>query len=120
MAQTLGLIDVIWKGRQIPVESGSKLLLGGLQNTGVTTGRRHDYAQSFAPSKITAVTNLFQGQSWSDIYDPSPGELQVQCDTGQSYIFSDAFMTERPEGTGGEGGKLELVWEAGAFEEVIG
>jgi hypothetical protein len=47
------------------------------------------------------------------------GELQVICDTGQTYVFADAFLTDRPEMTSGEGGKIELKWAAGAPEELL-
>ncbi|QIB34747.1 phage tail tube protein [Ancylobacter pratisalsi] len=117
--QSLGIIDIIWKGRKIDIEPGAKLLLGGLQNKGVTTGRKRKRVSEFKESIVTCTTTLDRGQSASDIYDPVEGELQVQCDTGQTYTFADAFMTERPEYSGGEGGKATIKWEGGDYEEIV-
>ena len=34
--QTLGIIDIVWRGRNIPVKQGAKFTVGGIQNTVVT------------------------------------------------------------------------------------
>lgn len=120
MAQVLGIIDIVWRGRNIPVEKGARLRLGGIQNAPVTFGRKVGRAQEFVGSEITATTNLERGQSLGSLLDPGEGELQVLCDTGQTYSWSDAFLGERPEATGGEGGKIELKWHGGEPDEVIG
>lgn len=119
MAQTLGIIDITWRGRNIPVEKGAKLKLGGIKNNPVTYGRKVGRAQEFMASEITATTHLERGQSYANIYSAGEGELQVICDTGQTFTFPDAFLVEIPEITGGEGGKIELQWQAGDYEEVI-
>lgn len=119
MPQVLGIIDIIWQGRNIPVEKGAKLKLGGLKNNPVVYGRRVGRAQEYVPSEIEAVTVLERGQKFKELYGPGEGELQVQCDTGQSYVFPDAFLTDQIEMTGGEGGKLSLKWAAGDYEEIL-
>lgn len=120
MAQTLGIIDIYWREEKLAVEKGAKVKLGGLKNNAVITGRQVHRAQEMEASEITAVIALRRGQSLVAIYgDGSEGQLQVLCDTGQTFVFSDAFLSNRPEATGGEGGKVELVWMAGEGEEVI-
>jgi len=118
--QTLGIIDIVWKGQKIPVEKGAKLRIGGMKQNVVTAGRRVGHANEFQPSEVTATTWLAKGQSFKALYSTGEGELQVLCDSGQTYIFSDAFLEgDRPEITGGEGGKIELKWAAGEPEEVL-
>ncbi|GGG31012.1 hypothetical protein GCM10010964_18690 [Caldovatus sediminis] len=117
--QLLGIVDIVWQGRRIPVEKGAKLKLGGLKNNAIPYGRQVGRAQEFEPSEITATTHLRRGQRFSDLYAVDEGELQVICDTGQTYVFADAFLTDRPEMTSGEGGKIELKWAAGAPEELL-
>ena len=118
--QTLGIVDIYWRGRNIPVEKGAKLKLCGIKNNVVTYGRGVARAQEFQGSEITATTNLERGQSLLDLLDPGEDELQVICDTGQSFIWHDAFLEgDRPDATGGEGGKIELKWAAGEPEEII-
>ena len=120
MADTLGLIDVVWKGAKLYVERGAKLKLGGMKNNPVIRGRRVDRAQEFEASEVTATIALERGQRLLDVVgDGSEGELQCLCDTGQTYVFPDAFLTNRPEMTGGEGGKIELMWAAGEAEELL-
>jgi len=119
--QVLGIIDIYWRGRNIPVEKGAKLRLGGIKNNAVTYGRGVGRAQEYQGSEITATTHAERGQSILDLLDPGEGELQAVCDTGQTYVWDDAFLEgDRPEATGGEGGKIDLKWAAGEPQEIIG
>lgn len=120
MAQVLGIVDIVWKGVNIPVEKGAKVKLGGLRNNPVIYGRRVDRAQEFVASEISATTALRRDQRYTDLFTVEEGELQVHCDTGQTFVFADAFMTDPPELTGGEGGKAELKWQAGNYQEILG
>lgn len=120
MSQVLGIIEIIWKGKKIPVEKGAKLKLGGIKNNVVVYGRKAGRAQEFVNSEVTATTHLERGKSFRDLYSVEDGELQVICDTGQTYTFPDAFIVDGPpELTGGEGGKAELKWAAGDYEEIM-
>ncbi|MEO0374255.1 MAG: phage tail tube protein [Cyanobacteria bacterium P01_A01_bin.17] len=116
---TLGIVDIVWRGRNIPVEKGAKIKIGGIQNTAVNYGRQIGRAQEFVGTEVTATTNLERGQRWGNTWDPNEGELQVVCDTGQTFVMDDAFLTERPDITGGEGGKIELQWMASTPEEIL-
>ena len=58
MAETLGIVDVVWRGQNIDAE-----------------------------------------RQW--------------------YTAPEAFLTNRPEMTGGEGGKIELKWVFGECEELL-
>lgn len=119
MAQTLGVVDIVWRGQKVPVEKGAKLKLGGLKNNVVTMADGVDRAQEFEPSEVTATTSLRRGQRLSDLFGTAEGELQVRCDTGQTFVWFDAFVTNRPEATGGEGGKVEIKWSGGEPEEIL-
>jgi hypothetical protein len=119
MAQAVGLIDIVWKGKQIPVEKGATILLGGMKNNPIVVNRQVDRSQEFVGSEINATTTFRKGTSAVDLFDPGEGELQVKCDTGQTYIFPEAFLTIRPTITGGDGGKVKLTWSAGEGEELI-
>lgn len=118
MAQVLGIVDILWQGRNIPVEKGAKLKLGGITNNAVVYGQRVGRAQEFKGSEVEAVTALERGQKFKELYGVGAGELQVQCDTGQTFTFPDAFLTDQRELTGGEGGKIPLKWSAGDYEEI--
>ncbi|WP_054310512.1 phage tail tube protein [Mesorhizobium sp. 1M-11] len=117
--QTLGIVDIVWRGRNIPVEKGAKIKVGGIKNNPVHYGRKTARAQEYEGTEVTATTNLERGQRYGNLWDPGEGELQVVCDTGQTFVVGDAFLTDHPELTGGEGGKLELKWAGSAPEEVL-
>lgn len=120
MAQTLGIIEILWRGNKVPVEKGSSFRLGGLKNNAVVTGRAVDRAQEMEPSEIKGITKLERGKRLLDIIGSGDeGELQVLADTGHTYIWPDAFLTNRPTATSGEGGKVELIWMGGEAEELI-
>lgn len=119
MAQTLGIVDVVWRGERLKVDKGSKLKLGGLKSNPVARARSMDHADEFEGSEISATIQMERGKSVLAIYATRTGELQVICDTGQTYVWTDAFLSNRPEATGGEGGKIELKWMAGEPEELL-
>jgi Phage tail tube protein len=119
MAQVLGIVDVVWNGRNIPVEKGAKLKLGGIRNKAVVYGRKVGRAQEFMQSEVSATTVLERGQNFTRLYGIGEAELQVLCDTGQTFVFKDAFLTGDRELTGDEGGKVTLTWAAGAYKEIM-
>lgn len=119
MAQTLGLISVIWRGTNVPVEKGGTVTLGGLLQKEVITGMQVDYANEMTASHVTASSRLKRGDSLLSLYSPGQGELQVLCDTGQSYVWPDAFLAVMPKFTAGDGGKVALEWKAGIPQEVL-
>lgn len=117
--QTLGIIDITWRGRRLDVEKGAKLMLGGIKNNPVTFGRMVGRAQEFVASEITATVPFRRGQSIGDVFAVTEGELIAECDTGQIFTWADAFLVDRPTLTGGEGGKIELKWQAGEAQELL-
>ncbi|MBD8554919.1 phage tail tube protein [Rhizobium sp. CFBP 8762] len=120
MAQVLGIVDIVWQGRTIPVEKGAKFRTGGIKNTAVTYGRTVARAQEFQGSEVTATTHLEKGMRLSSLLTPGDGELQVRCDTGQTFVINGAFLVDDlPEVTGGEGGKIELKWAGPEAEEIL-
>lgn len=118
MAQSVGIIDLVWRGKRISVEKGAKVKLGGIQNKTVEYGRGAARSQEFVASTVECTTILLKGQKASDLYTTEEGELQVQMDTGQTIVAYAAWMTDRPDVTGGEGGKVPLKWAFGDYEEV--
>lgn len=118
--QTLGIIDIVWRGKQIPVKQGAKFTPGGIKNNRVTYGRKVGRAQEFQGSEVKATSNFERGQRWGNLWDPGEGELQVVCDTGQTFVVGDAFFEgDIPEITGGEDGQFELTWAGSAAEEIL-
>lgn len=104
----LGIIDAIWNGTKIPLEKGAKFNPGGMKQNVVIAGRQVDCAGEMTASMLDGTTWLQAGQKLGDILPTGKGELQVICDTGQVFIVPDAFRTDVPDITGGEGGKVPV------------
>ena len=117
--QLLGIQEIVWRGQKLAVEKGSKLTLGGIKNNAVVFGRQVGRAQEFEPTEVEVTIPLKRGMRITDVFVQGEGELQVLCDTGQTYAWPDAFITNRPEMTGGEGGKISVKWSAGEAEEIL-
>ena len=108
MTQVLGIIDAVWIGRKIPLEKGAKFNPGGIKNNVVIAGRQVGRSGEMTASMLDGVTWLAAGQKLGDILPAGEGELQVICDTGQVFVVPDAFRTDVPDVTGGEGGKVPV------------
>lgn len=117
-SQVLGIIELFWNGSIVPVEPGGSFTLGGLRNKEVIVGAQVFRANAMMPSEINATTIVPAGQNVSDQYGTGEGELQIQCDTGQIFVWSAAFLVDAPEISAGEGGKLKLKWRAGTPQET--
>ncbi len=117
--QTLGLVDITWRGQQLDIEKGAKIKVGGLKQNAMPVQRKTKYAQEYEVSEITATIPVSRGMDVLAVFASGSGELQCNCDTGQSFIFADAFVTNRPEMTAGEGGKMEIHWSAGVPEVLL-
>lgn len=119
MAQVLGVVQLFWRGTEIPVENGTTYRPAGMAQTPVNYGRRTSHAQQYMHGECTAVTNLEAGQRLDELLARGEGELQVLCDTGQTFTHTDAFLSgDIPNITGGEGGKISLTWSFSEGEEV--
>jgi hypothetical protein len=119
MAQTLGLVRVIWRGQNVSVKTGGKFENGGMKQNGVVFGQNVDFSNEFVPGKTDATTKMDANTRLSDLWAPGSGELQVQCDTGQSYV-GDAFLSNRPNfAADNKGGDVKLMWEHGELAEIV-
>lgn len=119
MAQSLGVVEVVWAGVKFPCEKGASFRQGGLINKSVTAGAQVSRSQEMMPSKVQCSTPFMTGMSIEAILATPEGELQFQCDTGQTFVIASAFLVDQVEVSGGEGGKLTLTWEGGKAEELV-
>ena len=118
-SQVLGIIDAVWKGSKIDCEKGSSFKLGGLKQVVVVTGQSVDYANELEASDVKVITVLRRGQSLVGLFSAGAGELQILCDTGQSYVWADAFVTNLAEATSGEGGKITMMFGGSSPQELL-
>ena len=120
MAQTLGIVTLTWQGTKIKVNQGSEVRFGGLEAKPVVTGTSIDYANEMKDGQVNATSVLTRGQQLLPIWALGAGELQVQCDTGQSYIWPDAVLSNTGNfNANGKGGAVKLQFIVGVPQEVL-
>ncbi len=121
MAQTLGIVDLIWLGTKIPIKTAT-YKRGGLVNNAMVASRRVFNSQEFQADTVEATVPFKAGDSLAQFAASQIGELQYVCDTGQTYTIPDAFVTGTPQitpGSGKEGGTAKIAWAGSPAQEVI-
>jgi hypothetical protein len=116
--QTLGIVDLYWKGTYIDTKPGGTVNLGGVVNKAVIIGRKVARAQAMAVSEIDFKTVLKAGQTIMDAFGTDEGELQVKCDTGQTFVWDDAFRVDTLNITAGENGEVAVKFNGGTPVEL--
>ncbi len=107
------------EGPEHPGREGCQAEARRHQEQSVVYGRKVGRAGEYEASTVEATTAYERGQSVKALYTQEEGELQVLCDTGQTFVWPDAFLTDNRELTGGEGGKVALKWAGGDYEEIV-
>ena len=119
-AQALGIIDAYFKGRHLDCEKGSSFSNGGIINNPVVVGRRLFFSQEFKEGTVEIMTVFQAGDTPSSIYDTTPGQLEIKCDTGQQFTWASVVQTgEQPKVTSGEGGKVTLKWSVDEAQVLL-
>jgi hypothetical protein len=109
--QVLGIVKAFWLGNEVELQGNdSTFSLGGLvgqaKRVGVKIARSMEMQEStvklnFAVKAGMSVTGTFpQGVE---------GELQVECDTGQTFTWPDAFVMGTVDFGSSNGGQVTLV-----------
>ncbi len=116
----LGIIEVAFQGRNIPIKPGGTLRLGGVVNSPVVFGQTVAPAGKMMASEISVKAVLQTGDSIAAMLPSGQGELQVSCDTGQMFIFANAFVEDAPTLTAGDNSEIDVKFSAGTYVEVTG
>ena len=119
--QTLGIVDLVWLGKKIPIKTAS-YKRGGLVNNAMIGGRQVFNSQAFEADTVEATIPFKAGDSMAAYAASQIGELQYVCDTGQTYTAADAFVTGTPQlapGSGKEGGTVKVTWAMSPAQEVL-
>lgn len=120
MSQVAGIADVYWLGNLIDVKPGVTVKLGGIVNKAVVAGRKVKRGQSMETAEISIKMTLDKGMVISDVLNTSvEGELQVHFDTGQKFIWMDAFVMESPNLTTGDNSEGDVKFGAGIHTEIV-
>ena len=114
MAQVLGIIEAYWLGANVNIKPGGTVKLGGLVNKAVVFGKQVGNAQMMEASEVSLKAVVTAGMSVTGTFNVGQvGELQVQCDTGQIFVWDSAFVVGAVTLTAGENSEVDVKWNGG-------
>ena len=115
----LGIIKVFWGGSEINIKPGGSLKLGGVIGSAVIYGTQVSSAGKMAESEVKVKAVVRTGERVTDLYPAlSEQEMQVHCDTGQIFMFPNAFRTGTLDVTAGDNSEVDLTFNAGGYTEL--
>ncbi|NHO33330.1 phage tail tube protein [Acetobacter fallax] len=117
MAESVGVLSIWWLGTQYDCQKGSSIRLPAMRNVTQVAGYTAHRSREFQQGQVKATPLLLVGQSLETFNPGDEGELQVLADTGQSWVFPDAYITDAPTLTD-DGGKMPITWEMSTYSET--
>lgn len=87
---------------------------GGNKRNESTSNFSTGYSEERVPPKIEFERTWSKGDKVADV-DFADGTILAECDTGQTFAFTGAFLTEPPDIV--EGGKTKLIYLANSCKE---
>jgi hypothetical protein len=117
---SFGIMDLLWGGTKLAVDTkGSSFSPGGLVSTAVVTGRTITSAQQVMAPSIKASFALTKGMSLNAIRALNNSEMQVICDSGQTFIVQGAFLTKDLMVKAGAGANVSAEWSGQPASESL-
>lgn len=119
MAQTLGLIKVFFGGTELRIKPGGTIRLGGVVSRPQVAGTEVFRSEAMMESEISVKMILRRDERLTDLVPANEErELQVHCDTGQTFVFASAFRKETLSITSGDNSEIDVMFAAGAPVEI--
>lgn len=119
-SQSLGVLAVNWGGTRIDVDAkASSFSLGGTVSTPVVAGNKIYQSLSTVPPMVDLKFPLVKGQSITALRALNGTEMQIECDSGQTYILPSATIQGDLKVTGGAGSNVAGKWSGSPASEVI-
>ncbi|TXH32524.1 MAG: phage tail protein [Rhodospirillaceae bacterium] len=116
--QFLGRATVRWNGNVIETNSGASLDIGGVGRDTIITGTRVGFAEKTMPAILSCETSLEPDMSLDELRNIDDATVQFECDTGQTYVIRNAFLTDTPVVKDGAGGNVTLNFSGPPAEEI--
>lgn len=115
----LGIITAAWGGTEIPLKPGNTFELGGVVSNAVVVGTTVDFANSMKPSVVSLKVAVAKGMSVTGMFPSGVGqELQVTCDSGQNFVWANAFRQGTIKVSDGDNSEATVEFGGGTPLEV--
>ncbi|EHH67563.1 phage tail tube protein [Gluconobacter morbifer] len=117
MTMTVGIAKLYWRGKKYDVQKGVKWRLPGYQNEDQNATDRTLRSQRWQQGMCQATVMLTAAMSEDD-FDPAlgEGELQLQLDTGVTYVFPDAYTRSKPDSQ--DNGNAPVTWSLSTYQKI--
>ncbi|MGE4406041.1 phage tail tube protein [Pseudomonas sp.] len=120
MAKKLGKAKIKVDGKVLESMPGARLDIGGDERTTVigsnaVQGFFETPKQSVLECEVSVgkETKLAEMRGWDNV------TLSFECDTGQLYVVQGAWLTNTPNMTASEGGRVPMTFEGPPAEEML-
>ena len=115
----LGIIKAYWNGQSLPLTQGSALTLGGVTSKPRVVGRTIESSNAMEPSEISLKVAVQTGMVITSLFPSGvKGELQVECDSGQTFVWENAFRSGPIKISTGDSSEADVTFAGGTPLEL--
>lgn len=119
MTQRLGKAYIKVDAGLLETMPGAKLDPGGVTRTTVVGNNRVlGYSTKPKQARLECQIALGSNTSLEALGKIENATITFECDTGQTYTLRNAWLTDTPNVTDGDGGQVPLIFEAPPAEEM--
>jgi len=119
MSQRLGKAFIKWDGKLLESMPDAKISLGGVErNPVIGANNVHGFSEKIKESTLECEISVSTETSLDELANIADATITFECDTGQTYVMRNAFLTEPPQATAGDGGKVPLKFAGPKAEEM--
>ena len=119
MGKRLGKAVVKADGKAFDSLPGAKIDIGGTERGTVVGGNKVlGYSETPKQSKVELEISVGKDTSLEELRAMDNVTISFECDTGQQYVVQGAWLTNTPEATAQDGGKVPLTFEGPPAEEM--
>jgi hypothetical protein len=119
MAQYVGRVTISVGGNTLRSEGGASIDIGGTKRDPKPDDQGGvGWTQETAPSKVDCEVLVAPGDSIASYGEMAGVDISFQADTGQSWVITDAFLTDTPN-LKGKDGKVSLKFAGPPAEEIL-
>ncbi|WP_137972411.1 phage tail tube protein [Pseudomonas sp. F(2018)] len=115
--QVTGIATIRVDGQEIPSEKGATLNPGGVNRTPRMAGKRVFYNEEPVAPTLQCTVLHTDEIDLIDLNTIKDATVLVECDNGQDYLLTGAFVTETAELNTGEG-QVRLNFAARTCERI--
>lgn len=119
MGKKLGRATIKYDGNVLATMPGAKIDIGGFERTTVVGANQVDgFFETPKQSKVECEIMVGRETKLDELRDIENATVSFECDTGQVYVVSGAWVVNTPELTASEGGRVPLTFEGPPAEEM--